>query len=133
MTTSKLIRWSGLAAIVGGLLYVAFGVVASALGLSYDPSVVTTGGWVFWNTVLLAGVVLVLLGLVGLYLRQAEAAGNLGFIGFLVAFIGQALIVGPTLVAGFLLPGVAREAPALLEAIAAFEGPSLYVAAMGVS
>lgn len=30
-------------------------------------------------------------GLVGLYAKQSEAAGRLGFVGFLVAFLGTAL------------------------------------------
>ena len=37
------------------------------------------------------GAVVLLGGLVGLYAKQSEAAGRLGFVGFLVAFLGTAL------------------------------------------
>ena len=56
---------------------------------------------------------LLLGGLVGFYASQCEAAGRLGFVGFVSAFFG-------TILAGFyattlVTPIVAMEAPALLE------------------
>lgn len=43
-------------------------------------------------TLALLGQPLVVLGLVGLYVRQAEATGLLGLAGFLVAFLGMAFV-----------------------------------------
>lgn len=39
--------------------------------------------------------VLILLGLLGIYLKVHESAGKLGFMGFLPAVIGTAIIAGP--------------------------------------
>jgi hypothetical protein len=64
-------------------------------------------------------VVLLLIGLVGLYARQSEAAGPLGLAGFLVAFLGTALNMGFFWAILFLTPILAVEAPVLLD-----EGPT---------
>ncbi len=48
----------------------------------------------FWAAVFLVGLVSALGGLVAIYVRQAEAAGALGLVGFGVAFLGTALSVG---------------------------------------
>lgn len=135
MSTSRLLRWTGLAAIAGGLLYVVSGVAVIALGLGAAnlPDVAGTGGWVFWRTVYLAGYVLILLGLVGLYVRQSEAAGTLGLIGFLLAFIGQALVIPDAWISAFLAPELAKQAPALLEAMLRFETLTPLTVGLGVS
>lgn len=64
----------------------------------------------------LLAAVLILFGLVGLHLRQSEAAGILGLLGFLVAFLGTALVVGVTWTQVFVVPSVAVEAPEFLDA-----------------
>jgi hypothetical protein len=62
---------------------------------------------------------LVLLGLPGLYVSQRESMGRLGLAGFLVAFSGTYLIaVGGNF--GFFAPVLAKEAPAVLDAIAQY-------------
>lgn len=134
MSSTTLIRWSGLATMVGGLLWGAYGVMTFALGLTLENLAAgATGGWAFWGAVLLAAFVLILLGLVGLYARQLEAAGTLGFIGFLVAFAGQALAVGDAWLGGFVMPELVQEAPALAQAMLGFQGPPAYLAALGVT
>jgi hypothetical protein len=66
------------------------------------------------NLLELFGLALMLLALVGLYARQAEAAGPLGLVGFLAAFLGTGLLMGASWTNTFTPPVVAREAPALL-------------------
>jgi hypothetical protein len=62
---------------------------------------------------------LVLLGLPGLYVSQRAGMGRLGLIGFLTAFAGTYLIaVGGNF--GFFAPVLAKEAPAVLNAIAQY-------------
>jgi hypothetical protein len=62
---------------------------------------------------------LVLLGLPGLYVSQRAGMGRLGLIGFLTAFAGTYLIaVGGNF--GFFAPVLAKEAPAVLDAIAQY-------------
>ena len=65
----------------------------------------------------LLAAVLILLGLVGLNLRQSEAAGALGRVGFLVAFLGTALVVGASWTTFFVTPSLALDAPELLDAV----------------
>jgi energy-converting hydrogenase Eha subunit A len=117
MSSSDLIRWGGLAALVGGVLFV----VAELLGLptinieSFSETA-TTASFAIQTTTFLLGVVLMLLGLVGLYARQSEAAGALGLIGFLVAFLGTVLIGGFRWASVFIAPALATEVPEFLDA-----------------
>jgi hypothetical protein len=117
MSSSDLIRWSGLAALVGGVVFV----VAELLGLptlnveSFSETA-TTASFAIQQLLFLLGVALVLLGLVGLYARQSEAAGALGLIGFLVAFLGTVLIGGFFWASAFIGPALATEAPEFLDA-----------------
>lgn len=117
MSSSDLIRWGGLAALVGGVLFV----VAELLGLptinieSFSETATTTS-FAIQTTTFLLGVVLMLLGLVGLYARQSEAAGALGLIGFLVAFLGTVLIGGFMWASVFIAPALATEVPEVVDA-----------------
>jgi hypothetical protein len=116
MHTSDLIRWSGLAVVLGAALLLVSDLL-SFIVFSGDPAeTVTTGAYLAdAATRLLAGVLL-LLGLVGLYAGQLEASGTLGLVSFLVAFAGTALILGTWWTNAFAAPTLATEAPALLEA-----------------
>lgn len=58
---------------------------------------------------------LLLVALVGVYASQAEAAGVLGSVGFLVALTGTALLVGRAWDQTFLFPAIAQAAPAFME------------------
>ena len=117
MSSSDLMRWGGLAALVGGVLFV----VAELLGLptinieSFSETATTTS-FAIQTTTFLLGVVLMLLGLVGLYARQSEAAGALGLIGFLVAFLGTVLIGGFMWASVFIAPALATEVPEVVDA-----------------
>ena len=117
MYSSNLIRWGGLAAIVGGVLFV----VAELLGLptlnvETFSETATTASFAIQQLVYLLGVVFVLLGLLGLYVRQSNAAGALGFIGFLVAFFGTVLIGGFIWASAFIAPALAEVTPEFLDA-----------------
>jgi len=76
----------------------------------------TTGTFVAQQMLFLTGAVLLLGGLVGLYARQSEAAGRLGLAGFLVAFLGTALLVGLFFVQAFFVPYLATRFPEVLDA-----------------
>lgn len=117
MSYSNLVRWSGLAAMVGGVLFV----VAELLGLptlnvETFSETATTASFAIQQLAYLLGVALVLLGLCGLYVRQSEAAGALGLIGFLVAFLGTVLVSGFIWASAFIAPALATETPAFLDA-----------------
>jgi len=60
-------------------------------------------------------VLLLLVALVGFHIRQSEAAGTLGIVGFIAAFIGTGLLVSMMGTLTFDASTLAVEAPALLD------------------
>ena len=85
MTTANLIRWSGLTTLLAGVLYAA-GALLHPVG--EDLAAVNNPNWVPAHLVYWVSVLLLHLGLVGLYARQAKQTGWLGLVGFVLAFIG---------------------------------------------
>ena len=123
MSSSNLIRWAGLAAILAGVLLVVADLLNLAIGFDDDEpfsETATTDIYAFQSVVNLLAAVLLLIGLVGLYARQSEAAGLLGLAGFLVAFLGTALVTGLLWASLFIVPTLAVEVPAFLDQV---EGP----------
>jgi hypothetical protein len=83
MSRASLIRLGGLAAIFAGVLrmiasFIPYSEPGAALELFY-----------------LVIDVLILFGLLGIYAYQHDQVGGVGFLGFLSALIGTAIIVGP--------------------------------------
>ncbi len=118
MSSLNLIRWGGLAAILAGVLLVVADLLNLAIGFDPDvpfSEVATTGIHAFQSVINLLAAVLLLLGLVGLYARQSEAAGPLGLAGFLVAFLGTALLTGFLWTALFIALSLAVVAPEVLD------------------
>jgi hypothetical protein len=94
VSSSNLIRLSGLAAVVAGVLLT----IGDLLSFATEPENLsewaTMPSYFFvWFLYLLGGVLL-LVGLVGLYAYQSEAAGILRLVGFVGAFSGTALVLG---------------------------------------
>ena len=106
MPVTNLLRLSGFVAILGGALSVFVYLVGSAYILSHEGFSVATNsrGWLFLVILGLASTVPVLVGLVGVYARQMEAAGLLGLIGFSMAFIGVVLWAGVSYTLAFVMP-----------------------------
>ncbi len=115
MLSSNLIRWAGLAAVLSGVSSVIGDLLSLVVDLESAESAATTPYMLVFFLYLL-GTVLLLLGLVGLYSSQSEAAGSLGLLGFLVAFLGTALVSGALWFELFITPSLAVEAPELAEA-----------------
>ena len=115
MQSSNLIRWAGLAAVLSGVSSVIGDLLSLVVDLESAESAATTPYMLVFLLYLL-GTVLLLLGLVGLYSSQSEPAGFLGLLGFLVAFLGTALVSGALWFELFITPSLAVEAPELAEA-----------------
>ncbi len=115
MRSMDLIRWSGLAAILG----VAILIISDLLSLtvfSSDPmEFVTTGTYLADGTARVLAGILLLIGLIGLYAHQAEASGVQGLVAFLAAFTGTALIFGTWWTNAYVAPVLAQENSRLLE------------------
>ena len=121
MSSAKLIRWSGLAAMAGGIVLAIIGIVTGLAEMSMPEEeamsvIARTNVWQITMPLMLAAMILVLLGLVGLYGRQAEQAGSFGLIAFVFAFVGTALAVGLMWVFAFVVPALAEAAPTILDA-----------------
>ncbi len=115
MSSSSLIRWAGLAALSSGVL----SAIGDLLGLVVDlenPLSATTASYTIVFFLYLLSTALLLLGLVGLYTSQSQAAGILGLVGFLVAFLGTVLLVGALWFELFITPALAEQAPELVGA-----------------
>jgi hypothetical protein len=116
MSSSSLIRWSGLAALVGSVLLVVLDVAEFALlGDQAESVAAATGALIIVRASFIMAIALIILGLVGLYARQAEQTGVLGLIAFLVAFIGSVMVAGLQWGAAFISPWLAGVAPELLD------------------
>src|SRR5919202_6545702 len=113
MASSKLIRAGALAILVSGALTVIadLGRLLTDIDFENVSDAATRDAWLFVVVPYLLATVLLLCGLIALYARQSEAAGLPGLVGFLIAFLGTALVLGLNWAEGFVLPSSAVEAP----------------------
>ena len=110
-SAASLTRWAGLAAVVGGSLFVG----VQAVHPPETLAAVTTGTWALVHAGGVAMCLLILLGLVGIYARQAEETGWLGLAGFLLFGLMWALTAAFQFAEGLILPLLATDAPAFVE------------------
>jgi hypothetical protein len=110
-THANLIRLAGLSAVLAGVCYVLVGVFHPANAAAS----VTTTRWAFVHVLACAMSFFGLLGLAGLYARQALRAGWLGLAGYLLLSLWFVLIMGFSFVEAFVLPHLATTAPAFVE------------------
>jgi hypothetical protein len=110
-TTGKLIRWTGVSAMVAGIIFAG---IQPIHPLDVLASVTTTH-WAIIQSLKTAMCIFGLLGLTGLYARQVNEAGWLGLAGYLLfgLFFVHTLPLAYT--AAFLLPVLATEAPTFVE------------------
>jgi hypothetical protein len=87
VTSSNLLRWSGLAALIAGVLFVLVNLITLlVMSVGQGPFDLLIRAVISP----LAGTLL-LLGLVGLYIHQAEVTDVIGLTGFLLAFFSTGL------------------------------------------
>ena len=111
ITASSLIRWSGLAALVAGLIFAVIQPI-------HPPDVVasvSTGAWAIITPLKTAMCLLFLIGITGLYARQVEEAGRLGLAGFLLFGLGWALTTAFVFVETVIMPPLASVAPKFVD------------------
>jgi hypothetical protein len=111
MTNANLIRLAGLSALLGGLCYVFVGIFHPA----NLPASVTTTRWATVHVIACAMSFFAVLGLAGIYARQAVKAGWLGLVGYVLLSLWFVLIMGFSFVEAFILPHVATATPALVD------------------
>jgi hypothetical protein len=104
---SSLIRWSGLAAIVAGIIFVGIQPI-------HPPDVlasVTTGAWTMIITLKWVMSLFFLVGISGIYARQMEQTGWLGLAGYLMLILSWWLQTAYVFTELFILPVMASPAP----------------------
>ena len=113
ITSSKVIRWAGLAAMGSGILYITI----QAIHPLDVFSSVTTAQWAITHYLSIVMDLLGLLGLAGLYARQVERAGWMGLTGYLLFSLFWALSLAFHFVEAFISPVVANVAPKFVEGL----------------
>jgi len=117
MSSRTLYRLSGGTLIASSLLILLSSIVGAVLfpGHSSTPAQVTSAPWVLVTLTILISSLLFVIGLPGMYLRQAGRAGVLGLIGFILLFFAI-LLQGTAFssVQVVVLPLLAQKAPQLL-------------------
>jgi hypothetical protein len=111
ITSQSLIRWSGFAAIAGGAIFAGIQPIHPADELAS----VTTSLWTVIIGLKFAMCLFFLIGFGGIYARQAEKAGWLGFIGIALLTVSWFLQTGFVFVELFVLPVVANALPGFVD------------------
>lgn len=119
MSSQNLFRMSGLALVLAGAMFMVAGLISLSVLAQGEVDemrrIARTDSFFLQSFATLVGGILLLGGLVGLYVRQAEAAKKLGVVGFVLAFLGTAVVVGDFYANTFITPLVALEAPSFLD------------------
>lgn len=120
MTRTRLIRWSGLAGLVSGVLLLLLD-IAFVVSFGDQPERVAaaTTIWLILLDLSILAAYLGLLALVGLYARQVEESGWLGLVAFILASLGTVLNVGFLWGGGFIVPALTSAAPEFLDQVEA--------------
>lgn len=107
---SKLVRWGGLAAILGGLMYLAQSAISQ---VAPQPRTFVSFSDYLIEAAFIIALLSTLAGIVGLHALQRDRYGRLGIASSLVAFIGFAMLLVSAVSAflaghlgGFLLPAL---------------------------
>jgi hypothetical protein len=128
MQNRAFMRSAGTAMLVGAVLAFAVNSCISPF-LSKDLPIaqMMLSSVFLWRQALAAiAAALLLLGCVGVYLRQQEKAGRFGEWSFIVAFFGTVLVLAVEWNDVFLVRDIARTVPDTLAALEAAHHPSLY-------
>ena len=107
ITTTKLSRAAGLAAVAGGLLFIAVQFKHPHL----DATFTTTTEYAVRETMKILMAVLSIIGITGIYLRQVKQTGVLGLLGYLLFGAGYLAIMSVQIVGVFVLPSFAASQP----------------------
>ncbi len=113
ITASSLIRWSGLAALVAGIIFAGIQPI-------HPPDVVAsvnTGAWAIITTLKTVMCLLFLIGITGLYARQVNEAGWLGLAGFLLLTLSWWLQTAFVFAEAYVLPPLATTAPKFVDGV----------------
>jgi hypothetical protein len=119
-TALNLTRLAGIPALLAGVSYVI-------VGLFHPPHIASSATTTSWQLVHIAACAMAflgLLGMAGLYARQAPKVGRLGLVGYILLSLWFALVLGFSFVEAFIVPQMASTSPEFVEAwMGMFAGP----------
>ena len=119
ITTTTLTRAAGVAAVVGGLLFVAVQIKHPHL----DLALISTTEWKVRQTMKVLFAALSLAGITGMYLRQVTRTGAQGLVGYLMLATGLLLMMSIEVVGAVVLPSIAGSAPGYVTDVLAVAVP----------
>jgi hypothetical protein len=114
MTPQSIGRWVGPVSLFAASMIIVSQGVHLALGLAMGAQPADTVLHSVKYAFALIATIALLFALTGLYLRQADAAGRLGLVGFVLAFIGTVLVAGDWWFESFIVPQIAAVAPQVM-------------------
>lgn len=113
MTLERLLKWTGLVAVVAGILFV----VVQPIHPPDTLASVTTGQWAIVHYLTLAMTVLFGVGVTGIYVRQVEESGWLGFVGTVTLNLALFITAAMVFIEAFVSPVLADRDPELVSAL----------------
>lgn len=111
ITTSRLIRWAGLSAMLAGILFVLIQPIHPPDTLAS----VTTSTWSIVHALTITMCILGLVGIAGIYARQVEKVGLVGLAGYITFSLFLLVTMAWTFAEAFISPVLATEAPRFAE------------------
>ena len=124
ITSTSLTRAAGVAAVVGGLLYIGVQIKHPNL----DLALVTTTEWKVRQTMKVLFASLSLAGITGMYLRQVTRAGVLGLLGYLTLATGFLLMLSTEVIGLVVVPTIAGTSPGYVSDVLAVSVPGGHAA-----
>ncbi len=115
VTTTGLVRSTGIAAILAGLMFV----VIQPLHPDDVLASVTTDAWAVIHYATLAMLTLFVVGVTGIYVRQIDRMGWIGLVGYIVLVTGLVLTALGTAIEAFVQPLIASSDPEFVEGMLA--------------
>src|SRR5687768_12205819 len=111
VTPSNLIRGAGLSAMVAGIIFVVVQMIHPPETLSS----VTSSAWAIVHFMTIAMCLFGLVGITGIYVRQAKEVGWMGLIGYLLFSLFLAITMAFVFVEAFISPLLVTESPKFVE------------------
>jgi hypothetical protein len=128
VTASNLTRWAGLSAVLGGSLFVGIQPIHPPETLAS----VTTAAWITVHYVGVAMCFLILLGVTGIYARQADKTGWLGLAGFILFGLMWVITAAFQFTEGLILPLLATDAPQFVAGVVGIPGGTASEVSLGI-
>ena len=128
ITTTKLTRAAGLAAVAAGTLFIAVQVKHPEITLDF----VQGTQWTVRQGMKVSMAVLALTGIAGMYLRQVRQMGLLGLVGYLLFSVGYLAMLCVETIALVVVPTIVASSPEYVEGVVAVATNSSSSADLGL-